>query len=190
MGFCGSKFGKTRHRDRMLALIPWTGTERVLDVGTGRGLLLIGAAKHLTTGHAVGTDIWNAKDLSNNKREHTLSNASAEGVQGLVEVLTEDAQHMSFADESFDVVLSNLVIHNIPSKEGRTKAIQEIARVLKKDGVALISDFQKTEAYARDFRAAGLTVKVHGTRFWTTFFPLKIVEARKNTAPNSRQSFS
>ena len=39
------KWGKFRHRDRMLAQFPWTGNERVLDVGTGRGLLLIGAAK-------------------------------------------------------------------------------------------------------------------------------------------------
>ncbi len=37
--------GKFRHRDRMLAKVQWTGTEAVLDVGTGRGLLLIGAAK-------------------------------------------------------------------------------------------------------------------------------------------------
>jgi arsenite methyltransferase len=180
MGFCYSKFGKTRHRDRILDLIPWKGSERVLDVGTGRGLLLIGAAKKLTTGNAVGIDVWSAKDLSHNKQENTSSNAAAEGVSDRVEILTADAQNMAFANESFDVVLSNLVIHNIPSKEGRTKAIQEIARVLKKDGVALISDFQKTEVYARDFRAAGLTVKMHGTRFWTTFFPLKIVEARKS----------
>src|SRR6202789_4716856 len=31
-----SKVGKFRHRDRMWAQIPWTGGERVLDVGTGR----------------------------------------------------------------------------------------------------------------------------------------------------------
>ena len=59
-----SAAGKFRHRDRILAKVPWDGTEIVLDVGTGRGLLLIGAAKHLTTGHATGIDIWNAEDLS------------------------------------------------------------------------------------------------------------------------------
>ena len=35
-----SKFGKFKHRDRMLAKVPWTGAESVLDVGAGRGLLL------------------------------------------------------------------------------------------------------------------------------------------------------
>ena len=40
-----SKWGKFRHRDRMLNMIAWRGDEHVLDVGTGRGLLIIGAAK-------------------------------------------------------------------------------------------------------------------------------------------------
>lgn len=30
-----AKWGKFRHRDRMISLIPWTGKELVLDVGTG-----------------------------------------------------------------------------------------------------------------------------------------------------------
>src|SRR5213083_296191 len=61
-----SKIGKVRDRERLLDLISWTGRERVLDVGCGRGLMLIGAAKRLTTGSAVGIDIWQAEDLSGN----------------------------------------------------------------------------------------------------------------------------
>jgi hypothetical protein len=45
-----SKFGKFRHRDRILNLVQWTGKEQVLDVGTGRGLLLAGAKKNLQPG--------------------------------------------------------------------------------------------------------------------------------------------
>ena len=45
-----AKHGKLRHRDRMLARVDWKGDESVLDVGTGRGLLMIGAAKRLSTG--------------------------------------------------------------------------------------------------------------------------------------------
>src|ERR1700753_2920773 len=48
-----ARFGKFHHRDRMLAMVPWKGTESVLDVGTGRGLLMIGAARRLTSGKAV-----------------------------------------------------------------------------------------------------------------------------------------
>src|SRR5262245_19790160 len=47
-----SKVGKVRDREKLLDLLPWRGDEHVLDVGCGRGLLLIGAAKRLTTGKA------------------------------------------------------------------------------------------------------------------------------------------
>jgi hypothetical protein len=39
-----SRAGKLTERDRLLDELPWRGDERVLDVGCGRGLLLIGAA--------------------------------------------------------------------------------------------------------------------------------------------------
>src|ERR1700760_2925712 len=41
------KVGKYWHRDTMLSLHNWRGDEHVLDVGCGRGLLLVGAAKRL-----------------------------------------------------------------------------------------------------------------------------------------------
>ncbi|MCX6274636.1 MAG: hypothetical protein NTV09_05475 [Bacteroidetes bacterium] len=39
-----SVYGKLKHRDRILDLVDWKGNEMVLDIGTGRGLLAIGAA--------------------------------------------------------------------------------------------------------------------------------------------------
>lgn len=72
-----AKFGKFGHRDRMLKLHNWRGDEQVLDVGTGRGLLLVGAARRLTTGHATGIDIWNKEDLSGNALERTEQNLAA-----------------------------------------------------------------------------------------------------------------
>jgi arsenite methyltransferase len=174
-----AKIGKFGHRDRILGIIPWKGSEQVLDVGTGRGLLLIGAAKKLSTGRATGIDIWNASDLSGNSVENTLRNAESEGVKAKVDLLSEDAQHMNFADDSFDVVVSNLCLHNIPSGAGREKACQEIVRVLKPGGMAVISDFKNTADYEAVFRAAGLKAERSAPYLFSTFPPLRIVTARK-----------
>ena len=62
-----SRTGKLRERDRLLQDLPWRGDEWVLDVGCGRGLLLIGAAKRLTSGRAVGLDLWRRQDQAGNQ---------------------------------------------------------------------------------------------------------------------------
>lgn len=172
-----SKWGKFRHRERMLNMISWRGDEHVLDVGTGRGLLIVGAAKRLTTGKGTGIDIWNSKDLSGNSVDHTRMNLELEGVVDKVELLSEDARELNFPDQTFDVVLSNLCIHNIPSREGRAQACREIARVLKPGGKALISDFVQTGFYLTIFKQAGLRVKRSGYTF--DFPPLRVIEAEK-----------
>jgi arsenite methyltransferase len=173
------KWGKFRHRDRMLSMVPWTGTETVLDVGTGRGLLMIGAAKKLTTGRAVGIDIWSAKDLTGNRPEGTLRNAELEGVADKVEVRSEDATRMTFPDASFDVVLTNVCIHNIPTREGREQACREIVRVLKPGGLALISDFIHLGEYRAAFRQAGAQAERAGWFLFDTFPPMGILRVTK-----------
>ncbi len=66
----GSRIGKLRSRQNLLDLAatlrPWTGDENVLDVGCGRGLMLLGAARRLTTGQAVGIDLWRDEDQAEN----------------------------------------------------------------------------------------------------------------------------
>lgn len=173
------KRGKFRHRDRMLAQVDWRGNEQVLDVGTGRGLLMIGAARRLTTGHSVGIDIWSTKDLSGNAPNRTLENIAIEGVSDKCEIRSDDATRISFAGGSFDVVLSNLCIHNIPRQSGRDQACREIARVLRPGGVAVISDYKLTKKYAKVLGAEGFSVEFRGP-FWRDVFPpMRIFVARK-----------
>ena len=161
---CGSylyyvKLGKLHRRDTMISMIDWKGNEEVLDIGTGRGLLMIGAAKKLTLGKSIGIDIWNSEDMRGNTHQNTMRNAELEGVLEKVEVRNEDVRSLSFPNDTFDVVLSNLCIHNIPAEDGREKACREIARVLKPNGTAVIADKSHTKKYGEIFALEGLTVE-------------------------------
>ena len=176
------KVGKFVHRDRMLKMISWRGDERVLDVGTGRGLLLIGAAKNLTTGRATGVDVWSNVDLSSNSETNTRKNIELEGVANRVDLKSEDVRQLGFEDGTFDVILSNLCLHNIPDAVGRRQACHEIARVLKPGGTALISDFMKTGEYVAAFRESGLRVERSAPYLLDTFPPLRVVRAIKPAA--------
>ncbi len=76
----------------------------------GGASLMIGAAKHLTSGSAIGIDIWNNEDLSGNNAARTLQNARLEGVKDKVELLNENIVRTTFASKSFQRPLKYLSI--------------------------------------------------------------------------------
>jgi SAM-dependent methyltransferase len=177
------KVGKFRHRDFMLGMYAWRGDEEVLDVGCGRGLLLVGAAKRIAAlngkGHATGLDVWSNVDMGGNSAEATQHNLALENVTDRCTLLSESAAEMPFPDASFDVIVSNLCLHNIYDRPTRITALQQIVRVLKPGGVALISDYKHTGEYAKEFRKAGLEIEKRHGSFLTTFPPLTVVIASK-----------
>jgi SAM-dependent methyltransferase len=150
-----SRVGKLRARDQLLDAVPWRGDETVLDVGCGRGLMLVGAAKRLTTGRAIGVDLWRGEDLAGNDPRATQANAEAEGVSARVRIETADMRQLPLADASVDRVVSRAAIHNVPDAEGRRQAIREIARVLRPGGLALIDDIRHLGDYLDTFHEAG-----------------------------------
>jgi arsenite methyltransferase len=174
-----SRAGKLTERDRLLDQLPWRGDERALDVGCGRGLLLIGAAKRLTTGRAVGLDLWRTKDQAGNDPAATIANAQAEGVAARVELCDGDARQLPFDSQSFDVAVSSLALHNIPGASGRAAAVGEIVRVLKPGGHLAILDFRHTSQYAAVLAAAGLGDVHRSQRRFGMYPPVRVVTATK-----------
>lgn len=146
------------------------GDERVLDLGCGRGAVLLMAAGHLTTtGRAIGVDIWSQGDQSGNAAAAAESNARAEGVADRVELHTADMTSLPFGDDSFDVIVSNVAIHNIKAQSGRDKAIDEALRVLRPGGRLLIADISATGQYQARLAALGATDVTRrnlGWRLW------------------------
>ncbi|MBI3866443.1 MAG: class I SAM-dependent methyltransferase [Planctomycetia bacterium] len=171
--FYSSKVSKLHEREWLLDLIPWRGDETVLDVGCGRGLMLIGAAKRLTTGTAAGIDIWQTEDLSGNHPDAPLENARLEGVADRVTVSTADMRQIPFPDGHFDVIVSNVAIHNLYQASERAAAVREIARVLKPGGACVLADVLHEAEYASVLRTSGVTdVQRHDSSITSLFFAM------------------
>ena len=174
-----SKVGKLHKRKTLIESLKLKGNETLLDIGCGRGLLLNEAAKHLPNGKAIGVDLWQTADQSGNRAEVTLENALVEGIADRVEIKTGDMRDLPLPDCSVDAVVASLSIHNIPDKEGRVQAIQEIHRVLKPGGQIALLDFMATGEYLASFQALGWEVLDRsGPSFWM-FPPVRVVNGRK-----------
>jgi len=150
-----SRVGKRRTVRALLDRHAWRGDEAVLDVGCGRGLATIAAARHAHAGHVIGIDLWRSRDLAGNSPQAARANAQAEGLATQISFATGDATGLPFADASFDVVVSMTALHNIPTASGRSRAIEEALRVLRPGGSLLIFDILHTRKYAAFARSAG-----------------------------------
>ena len=143
------------------------GDETVLDMGCGRGAVLLATAKRLPKGKAVGVDLWQA-DQTGNSPSATLANAELENVADRIELHTGDMTALPFDDNSFDVIVSSLAIHNIPGHDGRRHALKEAMRVLRPGGRLAVADLWETKQHADHLRAHGWQVERKGVgwRMW------------------------
>jgi len=181
-----SRVGKFAVWRELLLSLDLRGDERVLDLGCGRGAVLLMVAKLLPRGRAVGIDLWKSSDQSGNALEVTRRNAELEGVADRVDLRTGDMRALPFEDESFDVVLSSLAIHNIPHAAGRAKAIDEAVRVLRRGGRILIADINATREYEGQLRERDMSEveqRSLGLRMWFggPWVAASLVRARKPT---------
>jgi arsenite methyltransferase len=187
LGYYASRRGKFVVWSRLLDDQHLTGAEQVLDLGCGRGAVLILAARHLSTGRATGVDLWRA-DQSGNSADATRRNATAAGVADRVELHTADIAELPFPDGSFDLVVSSLVVHNLSTAAARGRAIDEAVRVLRPGGRLMIADLRATGAYERHLRTLGLAGvgrRSLGWRLWWTgpWLPTHLVTATKPVSP-------
>jgi arsenite methyltransferase len=174
-----SRVAKLQVRDRLHEALQIAEDDRVLDVGCGRGLMVIGAAKRLKTGKATGVDIWSSADLSGNSAEAAKENAKLEGVADRVRIENCDARKLVYPDNHYDVVVSSLCIHNISDRAGRDQAVKEMWRVLKPGGRLAIFDLFHAGRYAEVLHECGASdVRLSPWGFlWC--LPTRSVMARK-----------
>lgn len=174
----GSKSGKIAMRDRLVDTLRLSGKERTLDLGCGRGLLLIGIAKQLTTGRSAGVDIWRIADQSGNTRAAAQYNARAERVEEKIELHDADLRQLPFDDDTFDCVVSSWAIHNLPAGD-RRQALNEAVRVLKPGGKMLIVDIGSVHGYANTLRLQGMVDVFVSEPNFLFVIPTRRLTARK-----------
>ena len=133
--FFRGKLRELRQRTADLARIE--PGERVLDVGCGTGKLAMEVARRVgTTGRVIGID----------PGEHQIARARSKAAQrGLsIEFQIGVIEHLDFPDQTFDVVLSTIMLHHLSDLLQR-QGLAEIGRVLKPGGRLVIADFKRPE---------------------------------------------
>lgn len=112
-------------RNKLIGSIAPYVPDHILDVATGTGDLAILAAKRLTPKHVTGVD------FSEGMMDIGRQKAAREGLGNTISFANEDCMNMSFANDTFDVVVAAFGIRNFQSLD---KGLSEMCRVLKKGG--------------------------------------------------------
>ncbi|EEP73623.1 methyltransferase type 11 [Micromonospora sp. ATCC 39149] len=115
---------------RLIDFVGLTAGQRVLDIGCGRGAVLLQAAAVVgPTGRAVGVD------LAPRMVEHTARDVAARGLAH-VEVRLADGEHLDESPRSYDVVLASMVMHAMDDPAGALRAYRTLLRPGGRVGIA------------------------------------------------------
>jgi ubiquinone/menaquinone biosynthesis C-methylase UbiE len=129
------KFREQRYRTQwhIPLLVPFTAAKgkKVLEIGIGNGA--DGAMFALNGAEYTGVDLTEAALDATRKHFRVL------GLPGTFQ--KGNAEQLTFADNSFDIVYSHGVLHHTPDIQ---RAIDEVWRVLKPGGNAIIMLYHKT----------------------------------------------
>lgn len=105
-------------------------TDKILEIGFGPGYAIHEVAKNLTTGQIAGVDFSRAMVAAAKRRNR-------EGVRtGRVNLRYGEVMHLPFGDNSFDKIFS---VNCIYFWTKPLEALQEIRRVLKPDGIVILT---------------------------------------------------
>ena len=131
---------------RVANMLNLSGSESILDIGTGRGLHAIEFAKRLTTGKVVAIDIWDKSFRSTLKnydftsysfghsRQKTIENAEIERVAHKIELQHMDANNLQLDEHSFDVIICGYILQHLHAggrRRGNEQKIRCLARIYK-----------------------------------------------------------
>jgi ubiquinone/menaquinone biosynthesis C-methylase UbiE len=118
---------------------------KILDIGSGNGVLAVKLAQQHHEVTVVGIDYW-GKDWEYSK-EVCDKNARIAKVESRVHFQKGDAAALEFAPASFDGAISNLTFHEVQSVEDKRAVVREALRVVKPGGAFAFVDYFYAEKY-------------------------------------------
>jgi SAM-dependent methyltransferase len=113
--------------------------EKILDIGTGNGVLAVKLAQRHPGSQVVGLDYW-GQDWEYAKSV-CEANANLAQVSPRVRFVKGDAAVLDFANAAFDAVVSNLTFHEVKSASKKSDVVEEALRVLKAGGSFAFVDY-------------------------------------------------
>lgn len=119
-------------RRRVVQIVRRCAPRRILDLATGTGDLAIALAEEIRSAHVLGID------LSQRMLDEARRKVSELGLDERVLLAPGDAEAIELSDGAVDVVTVAFGVRNFGNLE---RGLQEIARVLRPGGTAVILEF-------------------------------------------------
>lgn len=107
---------------------------RVLDTGTGTALIPIELRRRSDCFHVT------AVDLAEQMLAVADRNVRGAGFEKAISLELVDSKSLPYNDDSFDVVMSNSIVHHIPEP---SSALAEMSRVLRPGGLYFLRDLMR-----------------------------------------------
>jgi len=118
---------------------------RIIDIGSGNGVLAAKFAQRHEKTEIVGIDYW-GKDWEYSKSV-CEKNAQVAKVENRVRFQKGNAATLDFANDTFDGAISNLTFHEVKSAADKKSVVQEALRVIKSGGTFAFVDYFYDEKY-------------------------------------------
>jgi ubiquinone/menaquinone biosynthesis C-methylase UbiE len=140
-----------RFCDDFLAVHP--RPRRVLDVGTGTGLIPIELCRRTSEAAVMGID------LASHMLARALRHVDREGLEGRIRVVRADAKSTGLEGGAFDAVISNSIVHHIPDPQA---VFREMWRLVARGGAVFVRDLARPASAAHVTLLADLYAPVVG----------------------------
>ncbi|MEC7838755.1 MAG: class I SAM-dependent methyltransferase [Chlamydiota bacterium] len=172
-------WGKGRLVKSIVKKIRLSGDEEILNLGCSRGLFAIQLAKRLSEGKVFCIDIRQDNRSLGEGLDSLKRTVKDSGVAERIVLSDANPKKMSFQTGKFDLIINNLVLHEVKPYEEREKILKEMARVIKPGGMIIIVDLQYTREYKTFFNFLGWKKVARSPLRWMMFPPVRIVTAIK-----------